>query len=89
MVIRGISVKRARAINLAGAKRNIAQAGARDWRAAAHLLAKAPETRETWGERKSAAPTRIEVVTYVRHATDPALTSAPHILDVTPVSAAG
>ena len=81
-------IRQARAITLSKAQLQIAQAGARDWRAAAHLLAKAPETREVWADRKSGADARIEVVVNVRRATDPALTTAPHIVDVTPVTAA-
>ncbi len=51
-------------------------------------LAKAPETREVWGDRKSAADVQINVVVNVARATPEAIADAQSMVDVTPVTAA-
>ena len=81
-------IRQARAMTLSKAQLEIAQAGARDWRAAAHRLAKAPETREVWGDRKSGADVQIEVVVNVARATPEAIAEGQDMMDLTPVSAA-
>ncbi len=81
-------IQRARAISLSQAQIHVFQAGARDWRAAAHRLAKAPETREVWGDRISAADVQINVVVNVARATSAAIADAQSMVDVTPVTAA-
>lgn len=64
-------VAKARGIELVGQVQNIRRAAEKgDWRAAAHLLAKAPETKAEWGENEARAPA-LNITLNIERAVDP------------------
>lgn len=65
-------VAKARGIELSNQVQHIRRAAEKgDWRAAAHILAKSPETRAEWGEEQNKSP-QIQITLNIQRAVDEA-----------------